>query len=235
MFNNNDYFANAMNNAYERFSSADGFANDGLAFDGIGQAELYATGAVQAARPAASSAPTSLPYIINIENTTASAATSTLFGAYSVFGGATNYNNPVAIVITSGITNITYSELLAQTMQKPFECGLIYVESSNSSQITQALNITHKDANGISQTVPVIPAKDPYQNLSTVLAIRYKFKVDGFTNIQVSILANSTLTLRIYPSEIADVGRIITTDQPTRTFSAPSIGLATGPVKVLGM
>lgn len=229
MFNNKSYFTNAMNNAYERFSNADGFADDGLAFSG----ELYAEGPV-AARPA-SAAPTSQPYIINIQNTTGAAVTATIFGAYTNLYNATNFGNSAAIVLSSGVTNITYQEIVAQSQSKPFECGLIYLESTNTSQVTQALTITHKDANGMQISNPVIPSKDPYQNLDTVLAVRYKFKMDGFASIAVSILANSTLTLKIFPSEIADVGRIITTDSATRTFSSPRIGLATGPVKVLGM
>ncbi len=222
---NKDYFQNAMNNVNERFSSADGFADDngGFAMDGGG--ELYATG--QAPAPAAA-APTSQPYIINIANTTGGALTATIYGAYSQLFGQTNYGNATGINVTSGITNITYGEILGQSMSKPFECGLIYLQSTNTSQITQALTITHKDANGMQMTMPVIPTKDPYQNLDTVLAVRYRFKMDGFASIAVSILAGATLTMQIYPSEIADAGRIITTGSATRTFGSPRIGLAVG-------
>ena len=214
------YFNEVRNFANENFHSFDGafeFSNDDYGFsdydnaDGIG-------GTVDA--------PTSQPYIVNVTNTTASAISNvTLLGAYSFIGTtAPAYGNTSGISITMGIANITYTEFLYQSMNKPFTVGLTYMTSATSSQVLETITITQKDVNGNVASKVLTPTIDPYQYQSDKIAFKFEYRVDGFTNLVVSsILANATLKLYFYPSETVAISRALAGRRAVQDYGNPRV------------
>jgi hypothetical protein len=104
----NKYFEDVNEFANENFFSFDGdfeFADEDFGFD-------YESDGYSADGGAANAAPTSQPYIVNIQNTTAAAIDAvTILGAYTFIGTASPaYGNTAGISITMGITNVTYTE-----------------------------------------------------------------------------------------------------------------------------
>ena len=47
----------------------------------------------------------------------------------------------------------------------------------------------------------LVPIIDPYQQQTTIVALRTVFKWDGFTSIAVDLNASASTTLYFYPSE----------------------------------
>ena len=94
------------------------------------------------------SAPTSQPYIVNVENTVTNAAQAgvTILGSYnalanisSTAGASPRFGNAVGVSISMGITGITYAEFLYQAMNKPFVVGLTYYQASGTNATSQIL------------------------------------------------------------------------------------------------
>jgi len=215
------YFNEVRENASNDFLSFDGafeFSNDDYGFsdydnaDGIG---------------GTTSAPTSQPYIVNVQNTNTVTAISnvTILGAYSNIGQtAPAYGNSTGISITMGIANITYTEFLYQSMNKPFSVGLTYLSSGTSAQVLETLTITQKDVNGNVASKVLTPTIDPYQYQNDKVAFKFEYRIDGFTNIVISsVLANSTLKVYFYPSETVATSRALAGRRAVQDYGNPRV------------
>ena len=214
------YFNEVRNFANENFHSFDGnfeFSNDDYGFSDYNNADGLG-GTIDA--------PTSQPYIVNVANTTASAISNvTLLGAYSFIGTtAPAYGNTSGISITMGIANITYTEFLYQSMNKPFTVGLTYMTSATSAQVLETITITQKDVNGNVASKVLTPTIDPYQYQSDKIAFKFEYRIDGFTNLVVSsILANATLKLYFYPSETVAISRALAGRRAVQDYGNPRV------------
>lgn len=226
------YFSQAQDDANENFFNYDGydeFDDYEGGFDNFDdEYENYSTDEYDNA-DGGDSAPTSQPYIVSITNTntTTNSSTVTILGAYSnLYGASTapNYGNTAAISIVMGISGITYTEFLYQSMNKPFQVGLTYLQSSNTSQVLETITIINKDTNGNESQKVLIPTIDPYQNQSTVVALKFAYKVDGFTSLVISkILAGVTAKVYLYPSETASPSRALAGRKPVANYGNPNI------------
>lgn len=211
------YFSDARETANENFNSANGaeYLNASGSSAGLGGA-------------------TSQPYILDIVNSHATVPQPAIVGgAYSNIN-ATNFGNHADITITMGIGGLTYTEFLYQSMNKPFVTGLMYLSSSNASQVLEALTIKQKDVNGNESSKVIIPTVDPYQFQTNKVAITFNWKFDGFTTVTVAaILAVSSLKMYLYPAENVSTGRALTGGQVVKGFSAPDI-VKKDKIEVLG-
>ncbi len=215
------YFDEVNASASNDFLSFDGvfeFANDDYGFsdydnaDGIG---------------GTSSQPTSQPYIVNVQNTNTSTAISnvTILGAYSNIGQtAPAYGNSTGISITMGIANITYTEFLYQSMNKPFSVGLTYLSSATASQVLETLTITQKDVNGNVASKVLTPTIDPYQYQTDKVAFKFEYRIDGFTSMIISsVLASATLKIYFYPSETVATSRALAGRRAVQNYGNPRV------------
>jgi hypothetical protein len=215
------YFDEVRESASNDFLSFDGafeFSNDDYGFsdydsaDGIG---------------GTMSAPTSQPYIVNVQNTSSSSAISnvTILGAYSNIGTtAPAYGNSTGISITMGIANITYTEFLYQSMNKPFSVGLTYLSSATAAQVLETLTITQKDVNGNVASKVLTPTIDPYQYQTDKIAFKFEYRIDGFTNLVISqVLASTTLKIYFYPSETVAVSRALAGRRAVQNLKNPRV------------
>lgn len=165
---------------------------DGDSYDSDGDAMSYASGNQGAL-------PVSDPYVVSYNNTTAGTLTAILFGYNDYFGSAT-FGNPVGITITN-LQGGTYGRLLAQSNNKFFKVGKWRFQSSNASQLTQTLTLTHYDANGKQYSTPLNLSimRDAYQFQNDILDVTKTVTVDGNTQISFPLLATTVLTISIFP------------------------------------
>ena len=233
MSNVRRYLSNARQSAMESFSNADGFIDQDLSF--TGEDFFRADGGMSMG----GDIQTSQPYIINVTSTSGSAvANFDVLGSYQYINNAgfqTNGNLVIgSITISSGIPNINYQEMLYQFMNNPYSVGLTYIQSATANQVLQTLAVNTRDANGNLAQKPLVPTIDPYQQQTTVLAMRYGFKIDGFTGLIInSILANTTVTIYLYPSDNINLARGLAGNPVSREYGSPGI-VRSQPVKLVG-
>jgi len=227
------YFLEAQEEANDSFFNYDGYDyfDDYDDFD-----DDYFEGDDDFDMASGSSAPTSQPYIIVVKNTaTATAHPVTILGAYNTLKYQANplplnWQNSPAIEISMGISGITYAEFLYQSMNKPFVCGLTYYQASSSvtgraeSQILETLTLISRDVNGNETQKTLVPTIDPYQQQSSVIAIKFSYKIDGFTSIVISsVLQDTTAKLYFYPAETSSVSRTLTGRRAVAGYGSPHI------------
>jgi len=218
MSNIRKYLADARATANENFSNAGGFADDGAmngfsAMNGGGMA----------------SAPTSQPYIVTVTSAAVVATVNfAVLGSYEFINNAgfTAGGDLVigAVTISSGISGINYREMLYQFMQNPFSVGLTYLQSATANQVLETLAINTRDANGNEAQKTLVPTIDPYQQQSTIVAMRYGYRIDGFTKIIISnVLAAATVKLYFYPSDNINLARGLAGRPVSEAFGNPGI------------
>jgi hypothetical protein len=158
--------------------------------------------------------PLSLPVILTISN-----FLNTPVSNFDVFGANKNidkagFNNGSlsisGVTISSDITDLSYQQFLYQCMQQPFCVGITYIESfsGSSSQIIQNFKLTTQDANG-KQLVRIIePIIDPYQQQSSIVAVKESFSIDAFTKLTFSAInAFAVFRIHFYPSTLINLAR----------------------------
>lgn len=214
------YFEQAEFSAHQNYSNYDGgWNNMADEYDYFDDYD-YAGGNCASGGDAKSS----LPFIINVANSTTSDVTGVvILGANANLYNATNYGNPAAITITMDNGDITYTEFLESIKSQPFKVGLMYLQSSNTSQPYKQITITFREPNGRKVTLPVTPALDPMQQQATVTVVRHKFPVNAFTELSTTILGSATLTLRLYPMEQLDIARGLEGRSVAKPFTKPRL------------
>lgn len=166
----------------------------------------------------------SLPFNIIIANsTTADVSSVVVLGANSNLYNASNFGNPAAITITMDNGDITYTEFLESIKSQPFKVGMMYLQSSNTSQPFKQVTITYREPNGRKITMPITPVLDPMQQQATVTTIKYQYPVNAFTELSTTILGSATLTMRLYPMEQLDIARGLEGRSVAKPYTRPSL------------
>lgn len=198
-----------------------------LSFDGDDgfDGESNANGASAAKQPS--------PYQVSVVNSTAGTLTAVLFG-YNIYQLTSNFGSAVGITVTPSQTNVSYLQLLSQSASQPFETSLIRIQSTNTAQITQIITITSSDANGQSCTIPLITQSyfSANQFQSGILDIPFALRVDGNTYLSFSVLANTTVTVTLFPSDKANLSRNLNKQGALQKYAFPAVPVAAQPVYV---
>lgn len=224
------YMQNARNFANENYLNADGFIDSDMQFTG-GDDFFNADGMPMAQN---ATVPTSQPYIVVVTNASATAqANFDILGAYQYLQPAAtvasyNANGDLVFVngvtISSGLSNVTYQQFLYQTMNSPFSVGLTYIQSSDQAQIVQPLTLNTRDANGNQALKTIVVTIDPYQQQTTVVAVKQLFRIDGYTKITItSVLASKTVTFQFYPADNINLARGLAGRPASKQFGDPKI------------
>jgi hypothetical protein len=221
MSNVRKYLANAQRNAMESFSNADGFIDNDLSFTGddFFNAEGMGGGNVQ----------TSQPYILDITSTSGSAVSNfEVLGSYQYINNAgfTSGGDLVigSITISSGISDVNYREMLYQFMNNPYSVGLTYLQSATANQVLETISVNTRDANGNLAQKTLVPTIDPYQQQTTIIAMKYAYRIDGFTKLVIrQVLANSTVKLYFYPADNINLARALGGNSVSRQFGTPPV------------
>ncbi len=178
------------------FDDYDNFDDDEMSYFDDGDDFSYASGG------GARQMPLSDPYIVQYENTTVGTLTAVLYG-YNDYFGAVNFGNPVGITVTN-LQGGTYGRLIAQSNNKNFKIGRWRLQSANTNQLAQTMQLNHVDANGKQYSVPLnlSVARDAYQQQNDVLDVTKVLTVDANTFITFPMLANTILVIAMYPIAI---------------------------------
>lgn len=221
MSNVRKYLANAQRNAMESFSNADGFIDNDLSFSGddFFNAEGMGGGNVQ----------TSQPYIVSITNASGTAVSNfEVLGSYQYINNAGFTVNGDLVIgdvtISSGISDVTYREMLYQFMNNPYSVGLTYIQSATANQVLETISVNTKDANGNLAQKTLVPTIDPYQQQTTIVAMKYAYRIDGFTKIIIrQVLASSTVKLYFYPADNINLSRALGGQSVSKQFGTPPV------------
>lgn len=232
-----NYIQNARNNANERYMSWTGNPSDmnGGYRNMVGNSVNAAGSIVQprqmlATGQGGNNAPQSQPYIITISNTSATGVSNfDVLGAFTYIGNAGFSNGSLTIsgvTIASAISNVNYQQFLYQSMQQPFSVGLTYIESvsGSSAQITQTFTLNTQDANGNQLLRTIVPTIDPYQQQSTIVAVKQQYSIDGFTKLTFgTIQASSVFRVHFYPSTNINLAAGLQGSSVAQQYGNPNI------------
>jgi hypothetical protein len=205
----------------ESFANADGFIDEDLSFTGD---DFFNAGGNMGG-----SVQTSQPYIVNITSTSGSAVSNfEVLGSYQYINNAgfTTGGDLVigSITISSGIPDINYREMLYQFMNNPYSVGLTYIQSATANQVLETLSVNTKDANGNLAQKTLVPTIDPYQQQTSIIAMKYAYRIDGFTKIIIrQVLANATVKLYFYPADNINLARALGGQPVSRQFGTPPV------------
>jgi hypothetical protein len=224
MSNVRKYLASAQKNAMESFASADGFIDDDLSFTGD---DFFRN--AEGGMMGRQSAPTSQPYIVDVTSTSGSAvANFEILGSFQFINNAgfTTGGDLVigSITISSGISDITYREMLYQFMNQPFSVGLTYIQSATANQVLETISVNTRDSNGNLAQKTLVPTIDPYQQQTNIIAMKYAYRIDGFTKLVIrQVLANATIKLYFYPADNINLSRALGGNAVAKQFGNPNI------------
>jgi len=172
----------------------------------------------------------SQPYIITISNASAAAVASfDVLGAYTYINNAGFSNGSLTIsgvTISSAISNVNYQQFLYQSMNQPFSVGLTYIEnvSGSSSQITQTFTLNTQDANGNQMLRTIVPTIDPYQQQSTIVAVKQLYSIDGFTKLTFAVIqASAVFRVHFYPSTNINLASGLQGQSVAQSYGNPNI------------
>jgi hypothetical protein len=222
MSNVRKYLESAQNRAMENFANADGFIDDDLSFTGD-DFFMNANGNM------GGQAQTSQPYIVDITSTSGSAVTNfEVLGSYQYINNAGFQPNGDLVIgsitISSGISDISYREMLYQFMNQPFSVGMTYIQSATANQILETISVNTKDSNGNLAQKSLSPIIDPYQNQTNVVVMKYAFRIDGFTKLIIrQVLANASVKLYFFPADNINLSRALAGQSVARQFGNPNV------------
>lgn len=223
-----NYITNAKRNYANWTGGTNMVAPSGQRF----QNYVSGTGAVQmkSAEGGQGAVPQSQPYIITISNASATAVSNfDVLGAYTYINstGFSNGNLTLSgVTISSAISNVNYQQFLYQSMNQPFSVGLTYIESvsGSSSQVTQTFTLNTQDANGNQMLRTIVPTIDPYQQQSTIVAVKQLYAIDGFTKITFTTIAASVVfRMHFYPATNVNLASGLTGQSVTQSYGNPNL------------
>jgi hypothetical protein len=221
MSNVRKYLANAQRNAMESFSNADGFIDNDLSFTGE---DFFNAGGM-----GGGNVQTSQPYIIDITSTSGSAVTNfEVLGSYQYINDAGFQPNGDLVIgsitISSGISDVNYREMLYQFMNNPYSVGLTYIQSATANQVLETISVNTRDSNGNLAQKTLVPTIDPYQQQTNIIAMKYAYRIDGFTKLILrQVLANATVKLYFYPADNINLARALGGNSVARQFGTPPV------------
>jgi len=174
--------------------------------------------------------PQSQPYIITISNASATSVSNfDVLGAYTYINSTGFSNGSLTlsgVTISSAISNVNYQQFLYQSMQQPFSVGLTYIESTSgtSAQITQTFTLNTQDANGNQLLRTIVPTIDPYQQQSTIVAVKQQYSIDGFTKLTFSTIGASVVfRIHFYPSTNINLAAGLQGQSVAQAYGNPNI------------
>jgi hypothetical protein len=238
------YMKNARNFANENYLNADGFIDDDTNYF-TAQDDFFSADGMPMVQPQAmASVPTSQPYIITVSNASATTVTNfDVLGAYYYISGTSMPCTPAGTVafssgsmvvtgtgyninVSSAIANVTYQQLLYQSMNSPFSVGMTYIQSvaGSQAQITQPINLTTQDANGNQAVKAIIVTIDPYQQQTGVVAIKQLYRIDGYTKLTITtILPSVVFQIQFYPADNINLARGLSGRPASAQYGRPNI------------
>lgn len=143
----------------------------------------------------------SQPYIIEIENTDKVDRVVEVFGKHKNIN-LPNYGMHKKIKASSCIETTNYAQVVNDISEKNTEIGVVYIQSQNPMAVLEVLKLFSSNANGDIIEKSIVPILDPYQQISTTIAINTRdgFIIDGYLGMRLNILAKSSVRIYLFPA-----------------------------------
>lgn len=142
-----------------------------------------------------------------------------------------NYGNPAWITIEYLYKNYSYGEFIANTMQNPFEIGVMRLEVVNANQfLTQnyKMNVTSVDPTGKtkSQAIPIWRKLNQFTADAIEIDLTEdKIIIDGDTQIGLNIVGYNSLRIYFYPSLRASFKMLMSDGYLAKKFDVQRVPL----------
>ena len=220
----------------DSYMGADGFKDDLFFTDDLNQENFFmrADGGAgaQPAQVQSQDMPTSLPMILQISNASAATVSNfNLWNAVTYIGQSTLFTN--GNFLQSGITvssalptaNVTYQNLLANTISSPFTVGGTYMSSisGTATQVNQPIGVNTFSGTGNSAGKILTFPLSPNQYQSSVFINRTPYRVDGQTYLTLTILPSVIFQIWFYVSYDVNLSRALGDNSVGRNYKAPNI------------
>ena len=150
-----------------------------------------------------------MPYVICVENNTSKPIHNVeLFGSNDmltrdVFDKDGNYVSR-NLKISSSIPDISYQDILKGMSFQKFKVGLTYFMTVNDKQLFQPLKIVKKMIYGDLYENILVVTKDPYQQQTNIVALKFNYEIDGLTTVVIPTMKPKTkVSYYFYPDPLA--------------------------------
>lgn len=163
----------------------------------------------------AKSKPRTIPPIqLMIENTTDETKNVVLFGTNKNLLHP-NFGADKGVKVTPTQGNVSYFEVLMAIKSDPITVNLFRVQSANSSQVMEAITISHKEPNGRQVTVPIITQSyfSAMQMQSGVVDVPFVMNIDGNTELLLEIRPKTTSVITFFYELKSDLDKKALIDQ----------------------
>lgn len=111
-------------------------------------------------------------------------------------------NNSPAVSITTANSSLSYEQVLFTLNQTSYKVNSIDIQANSFSQLSEPIDYTKRNADGILYSENLSPAVDPYQFLASINGLAAK-------DLILDVL--STYSFNLEPSEIVQL--VFDTDQ----------------------
>lgn len=117
-----------------------------------------------------------------------------------------NNGNPLSASINYSFNTYTYQEFLANTMNSPFEAGIMRIEANDANDFVAkrlSFNFTEFDPTGIRilKNIPLWRRLNQYTQTAIEIDITdYNITIDGDTLLQLPIVNGQNFKIYFYPS-----------------------------------
>jgi len=181
------------------------------------------------------------PFVVNISTT----PTYVNSGAINIFGANVNRFLPnqgnqqidvvgkYTVLSSYGYSDYTENAFLANTMQAPFQLGILRVETNSPSQFVAQNNVIsyiQNEPTGERKqiSIPLFKRLNQYQNDAVEFDLSsHKIIIDGDMQMQFFIkYANTSLKFYFYPTAKASYKILLQTGFIAQTYSYPSLPLS---------
>ena len=144
------------------------------------------------------------PYVIIIENLYEQIQKCVLFGGEEN-AKKTNYGCDEGIELKSGIPNVTYAQILMQSIHKPFKAENTEIYST-TQQLALPICYTIKD-----KTPPSEQITRPIDliNIDGCAKTSIIESIGEHSDIEFNVLPKTIIVVKIYPSEKAEIRRTL--------------------------
>lgn len=224
--NNRNLLAEAKT-SLNRFLNADGdngFDHDDADYDGAdgdyddADGEDFDNAAGMSVAPRREK---SRPYIVIVQNASGASQTVNLLNSASNRTAA-NFGNVAGITITYGYPNQTYGGFLSTTENMPFNLGKLRCEAQALANIPTSFVFTETQYMGDAQTTSLVPNIALNQFYQLAVEVPCDVLVNSTKLLQFVQLDATILTFKLYPAEVASLGRGLEKKKAVKVLDDPN-------------
>jgi len=121
--------------------------------------------------------------------------------------------------ISSDIPEISYKKVCEHLKNNSVEVGLTYIQSLTQNQMLEPFIFRYANAQGLFFGKKINPTIDPYQQQTTIVAVKNKYTLDENSSIvYTKIKPNTTLKIYFYPEKNIKLNNDFSKSELKETF-----------------